>query len=928
MSGFFRRFFPPRWQHRDPEVRCQAVARLDPQQDEDMTRLEQLASDPDARVRRAALARIEDPERLLALLPSHGSQELRERLLQLLCGGIETPSLALRQSLIAHLDDQELLNTVALKGDNLQLRLAALERLESETDLIRQASDNGIAAVRHAAAERITSETGLAQLAREARRDKQVARLARERLNRMRADEADAEAMRVERQRILEAMEAQARQPWEPLYAARYRHLLRAWETLADAPSAEQEQRFYAASQRCHKIMSDHETEGHALAEQQRQRDDAAQARQALIETLEDTLEGLRRSRQLSAQDVDTLRAQRRLHSERWQTLSDRHPPDAEIAERYTRALHDIATIIDAWDRADAHAEELRQALEGPREELEASLARLAWPEELPPPSGIARARERLQQQQSPAATPATDTQALRDDLEQLEAQLDRGAFKDASRLYRSLRQRFDHLDAASRQAHEATLKRQGARLAELRDWRGFVAGPKRTQLIEAIEALAADTGTPEAERDRRHRQLVKEWKSLGDAATTAELATQFRAASDRIHAQLAPWREALDAKRQQHLEAREALCEQLEALLSQPNPEADPDALRQIRDRAREQWQRLTPVPRDQARAIGQRFGKIRHELQRLIDQRAGEIAAAKRELIEQARELLASDSPAARRAEQAKTLQNRWRTLGRAPKGEEQLLWREFRSLCDHIFAARDAEREDRTQRAQQRLDAMQALIERLDAWQPTRSDEHAVLDTAIAEAEALEPLPGRRSIGMRRRWQGIIRTRRERLERLALAEQAQHWGSWRELIESHVDADTQALAGHSAADVALGASLPDDARRAHALRNAARTQRDQETALERLAQLRVYLALLAGDPIEPSEEPLRLQVQVSRLNDGWGQPQRQAEELRGVLLEILATGPIDRPSWDAQLPRMASLLQSLALHEPGQASADAGN
>ncbi|MHB0776893.1 DUF349 domain-containing protein [Halomonas sp. WWR20] len=925
MSGFFRRFFSPRWQHRDPEVRCQAVARLDPQHDEDLTRLEQLAGDPDARVRHAALSRLDNPERLLALLPTHSSAELRERLLRLLCGGIETPPLALRQSLIAHLDDQELLAAIALQGDNLQLRLAALDKLEDEAALIRQASDNGIAAVRHAAAERVTSETGLAQLIREARRDKQVARLARERLNRLRADEAQAAAMRAERQRILDAMENLAQQPWEPLYAARHRHLTRAWEALGDPASAQQEQRFFQASQRCHKVLSDHETEDHALAEQQRRRDAAAQARQALIEALEDTLQGLRQAQHLTAQDIDTLRAQRRLHSERWQTLSDRHPPDTQTAERYAQALQDIAAISDAWDKAEVHAEELRQALEGSVAELEASLARLAWPADLPPPASIAQARERLQQQKI-TPTPATEARAWRDDLEQLETLLDRGAFKAASRLHRTLRQRFDSLDVATRHTYEAALKRQGARLAELRDWRGFVAGPKRDQLLEAIETLAAETGMPEGERERRHRQLVKEWKSLGDAAATQELAARFRDASDRIHSQLAPWREALETQRQQHLEAREALCAQLEALLSQPNPDADPDALRQIRDKAREQWQRLTPVPRDQARPIGQRFGKIRRALQELIDQRASEIAAAKRELIDQVRGLLETELPAVQRAERAKELQSRWRALGRAPKGEEQLLWREFRGLCDRVFAARDAEREHRTQRTQQRLEAMQALIDRFEAWQPTSSSESALLETAIAEADALEPLPGgRRSIGMRQRWQGIVRSRRERLERLALAEQAQHWQAWRALIEAHVDADTRALIGDTptrveVSDALAGNALPDDVHRAHERRNDARTISDSQAALERLAQLRVYLALLAGDPIEPSEEPLRLQVQVLRLNNGWGQPQRQADELREVLLAILATGPLGRAEWEAQLPRMASLLQSLALQEPG--------
>ena len=49
-----------------------------------------------------------------------------------------------------------------------------------------------------------------------------------------------------------------------------------------------------------------------------------------------------------------------------------------------------------------------------------------------------------------------------------------------------------------------------------------------------------------------------------------------------------------------------------------------------------------------------------------------ANEIADAKREVIDQARALVDARLPARQRADQAKALQQRWRELGRAPKGE----------------------------------------------------------------------------------------------------------------------------------------------------------------------------------------------------------------------------------------------------------------
>ncbi|SDM07671.1 protein of unknown function [Modicisalibacter muralis] len=918
MSAFFRRFFAPRWQHRDPAVRRQAVSRLDIGQAQDRERLERLVGDEDPDVRQAALARLDDPARLLALQMTHASPEWRARLVTLLSGREGATPLATRQALLERVDHAASLAEIALHGDNQTLRLAALARIDDEDTLIHQACENGIAAVRHAAAERITSEEGLTRLARQARRDKQVARLARERLNRQREDAAQAQAQRAERERILDALEQHARHAWEPLYAGRYRHLQREWDRLTDLPSADQERRYQDASLRCRKIISDHDAQHQSVFAADRRRSDADETRQALIEALEETLAGLRQSTHLTDQDLASLHAQKRLLASRWQALSDQHAPEAELSQRYAEALAEHDRIGRAWERLQHQADTLNDALsQADDTRLRHALETLDWPDDLPPSPLLERARERLD-------VPARDDDDTRKaervaaDVEELERLLERGAFKHASRLHQSLRQRLDALPPEPRRRYQPKLKQLAAQLAELRDWRGFVAGPKRDQLSQAIDQLADDLTLSDAELDSRHHRLVKEWRELGDAAANQQLSVRFRAASDRIHERLGPWRQARDQQRQKNLVAREALCTQLEALLDNPDPRADPDSLRQIRDRAREQWRHFSPVPRDQAESVGHRFGRIRHALQTLIDQRALQIASAKRQIIEEARALQTAATPAAQRAEQAKALQRRWRELGRAPKGEEQTLWREFRGLCDGIFAARESERDDRTQRARERLDAMQALIERIDAWQPASSADASILEQAISEAEGLEPLPSaRRSDGMRRRWLGIVRARREWLSRLALHEQIQHWQTLRPLLDAHLQADARALDGQPAETIEAGVALDDDLLEAHRQRNAARQDPSEAIDVEKaLTRLRVHLALLAGEKVSREDEPLRLAIQVERLNEGLNRAEMsKADELHGVLCAILATGPVPPPLWSREVGELDLSLTQMA-------------
>ncbi|SFU60537.1 DUF349 domain-containing protein [Halomonas korlensis] len=932
MSGLFRRLFAPRWQHPDPAVRRQAVERLDVAHPEQHQALEHLARDDDASVRTTALARLNDPAALLQLLEDGAvSHELTQRLVTLVSGREGPHDLDSRIAIVERLDEQMLLAEIAMKGDNQQLRLAALARIEGEDALIHQACDNGIAAVRHAAAARVESEAGLARLAQSARRDRQVMRQARERLNRLRADAASLAAARARRDALIETLERHAKAPWEPLYAGRFRHLMREWEALGDVPDAELERRYQDACLRCRKVIGDHEAQQRSRDADHLRREGANQSREALIDAFEESLDALHRSDYITDQDIASLRAQKHLLANRWQQLSDQHLANEALGQRYDAARQAFDRIAQARIRLDERADAIEQALQdGDDDRLKALIEACCWPKDLPPTPLLANACKRLAASTKDTADEQASALArFSEDLLQLERLLESGSFKGASRLHQGLRHQAEALQQVrglprSRLAAElATLKRLGARLAELRDWRGFVAGPKRDQLCLAITELAEDPTLGDAELDRRHRQLVKEWKSLGDAAANREQAARFRAASEKIHERLGPWRERIENERQKHLADREALCEKLETLLAQPAEEADPDALRQIRDRAREQWRRSAPVPREHAEAIGRRFARIRHELQTLIDRRAREIADVKRGLIEQTRQLAEHPMPAARRAEQAKALQQRWRALGRAPRGEEQALWREFRGICDTIFANREAERGDQLRRDQERLDAMQALIDRLDNWQPTESREATVLEQAIREAAALEPLPsGRRTEGMRRRWSGIVRARRERLARLGVVDEVNRWRLVQPLLAAHLEADAACLAGDSVADIQPPETLAlgDDMFSAHARRNAARHELiDQTQVEERLARLRVHLSLLAVGRVSQRDDPLRLAIQVERLNDNLGRESSRAEELHGVLLELLATGPVPPSLWAREVGELDHMLENLARLPP---------
>lgn len=970
MQGLFRRLFAPRWQHPRADIRRQALDQLDPERADQRRALEALGDDRQADIRLAALCRLEDLDALLRAFfqqrdtlsdrhdtptdtrdstDTHTStntdiQAWRDTLARRLSGRDGQHDLATRQARIGELDDTPLLIRVALEGDNLDLRLTALQRLSAEDDLIHQACHNRIAAVRRVAAERVTSEAGLKRLQKESRRDRHVTRLAREQLNRLKADAQWANEQQQRRTELLERLEQHARAVWDPAYDARLRHIKHQWEALSQRPDADQEARYQQALQHCDKTLHDHAADEHAREQQVRRQHDADQERETLLNALETALDDLGQSPAPNAQTFDSLRAQRQLAGQRWQALSDTYPPSDAINARYASAIQRYERDSAAWLRyLDAYPE-LETALDN---DDTAALDRLGracqWPDDLPRPALLAQARSRLdarQRQDVSDAANADDSRAtLEQALDRLEKQLGNGAFTEANRLHQWLKPRIDALPRGNGNALGSRLKHLGARLAELRDWRGFVAGPKREQLCDGIEALADNTDLADAALDRRHRQLIKEWKALGNAAATRTLSHRFRTASERIHERLAPWRERLDQQRDANLAARQALCDQLEMLLEQPADNADPDALRQIRDRSRQQWRDASPVPRRQADATGRRFTHLRHRLQALIDRRARDIAAHKRNLVEQA-DILAANTqePLDDRIAQAKALQRQWRELGRAPKGDEQTLWHAFRSACDRLFAERDAYRHERAEHQQQRLAQMQTLIDRLDAWQPDSAADVDTLDAWQQEAAALEPLPrGRRSDGMRKRLDGIVRQRRERLAQLETDAVITRWQQSIPLLNAHLDADQQALEGGPAQDVAARQTpdtpLTSRLNEAHQRRNASRQAAanldadSREQQRQRLDRLRVHLSLLATGQVHQDDEPLRLAIQVERLNHGIHAAPHPADELSALLADLLALGPMPRDLWDASVNDLDGLVHRLA-SDPAPATDTADN
>ena len=189
------RFLKPKWQHADPETRKQALGELETT---DPNLRELARRDPDPGVRRAVLERLGDLDLLRLIAREDGDVGVRaaaeERYRALLTGQTaDGPTLAERLERLWREPDTDLVDYLLRHAAELELRLALLERIDTEPALAEVASGDYHPDVRLAALERVHHPELLDQIARHSRnRDKRLHRRARERLDALVAEQSRA----------------------------------------------------------------------------------------------------------------------------------------------------------------------------------------------------------------------------------------------------------------------------------------------------------------------------------------------------------------------------------------------------------------------------------------------------------------------------------------------------------------------------------------------------------------------------------------------------------------------------------------------------------------------------------------------------------------------------------------------------------------
>lgn len=206
-------FSKPQWQHKDPEVRKQALAELSTEELE--AALPELArTDPAPEVRLEAVERLRSLEALRSIHREDGDAAVRngasKRLRDLLTGNAEdSPSLRERLKALNDLDDTALSEYLARYAPDQEVRDAALQHVQRQRVLGEIACHDESLELRLKALERINQESVLDRVVRETRKkDKHASRKAQQMLDEIRLERGDEKTLRKARVALCREAEA------------------------------------------------------------------------------------------------------------------------------------------------------------------------------------------------------------------------------------------------------------------------------------------------------------------------------------------------------------------------------------------------------------------------------------------------------------------------------------------------------------------------------------------------------------------------------------------------------------------------------------------------------------------------------------------------------------------------------------------------
>ena len=198
--------------------------------------------------------------------------------------------------------------------------------------------------------------------------------------------------------------------------------------------------------------------------------------------------------------------------------------------------------------------------------------------------------------------------------------------------------------------ARDAFSRRRGAHFAGLDAERKQVQSRKEELVAEAEQLTESTDWGPTA---TRMKQLMTEWKSVGRASreTEQKLWDRFRAAQDAFFSHRSEVFSARDAEEKSHLEIKQKLLAEAEALDIERDPKVAQDKFREIQAR----WHEAGRVPNQHRHSLDRRLRAVEDKVREAMDSAWRRTSPSESPLLQQMRDQVSEAEERLARAREA---------------------------------------------------------------------------------------------------------------------------------------------------------------------------------------------------------------------------------------------------------------------------------
>ncbi|MCD8193392.1 MAG: DUF349 domain-containing protein [Tannerellaceae bacterium] len=262
-----------------------------------------------------------------------------------------------------------------------------------------------------------------------------------------------------------------------------------------------------------------------------------------------------------------------------------------------------------------------------------------------------------------------------------------------------------------------------------------------KTALCEAVEKLESEPDVVSA--FHQLQKLHQQWREIGPVAKELreDIWNRFKAASTVINKRHQQHFESLKEKEQENLEAKTAICEEIENI--------DYTTLKTFKDweaknkeviALQEKWKTIGFAPKKSDVKIFERFRAAcdvyfsrKSEFYKSVKEEMEKNLELKKELCEKA-EALKESTDWKNTTDKMIALQKEWKTIGSVARKHSDSIWKRFISACDYFFEQKKKNVSSQKGAEQVNLLAKKEVIEKINT-----------LDTALEPEIAIDTLKG---------------------------------------------------------------------------------------------------------------------------------------------------------------------------------------